>query len=113
MPEPEILIDRWGFPLSPAQLRLLQQRILAAEKQANPPVPKIRRGSATDRNFLSGLRHLCRIRREGQTFNSYEIATATQTSHTHIENLTRSGLRKMRGRLPPEIRTAFEHLLKP
>ena len=61
--------------------------------------------------MLAALQKLCRSRNEGQTFSDREIARACGVDHEHIRKIGRAGLRKLRNRLPPEVRDDFEALL--
>lgn len=92
-------LDRWGFPLPPAAL---------AKIAASQPLPRY---AGMRSKFLLGLRRLCGERTEGQTFSNRQIARECGVSSEIVRRTVRSGLRKLRNRLPPEVRSEFEAML--
>lgn len=67
--------------------------------------------AARNEQMLEVLRRLCAKRRNGVPMSSREIARACGYDHQHILNLERSALRKMRLRLPPDVRESFDELI--
>jgi len=94
-------LDRWGFPLRGA--------VVKARPPARRPVKGP--GSAGHARLLAALRTLCASRKRGQTFSTRAIARASGFSPKYIQNTERSALRKMRNRLPAEVRAEFDALI--
>lgn len=84
--------DRWGYAIEPGS-------------------PVIGEGSPAQRRLLDGMARLLASRGPGQVFSTREIARATGFSPKYIQNTERSALRKMRARLPVEVRDSFDELL--
>jgi len=61
--------------------------------------------------MLEALRLLCKRNRHGRPLSSREIAKACDFDHQTILLIERSALRKMRARLPTEMRAALSALL--
>ena len=68
-------------------------------------------GKAANARLLDVLRALCRTRQRGQVFSTRALARATGFSPKYIQNTERSALRKMRNRLPPDVRAEFDSLI--
>lgn len=61
--------------------------------------------------MLVALRRLCAEPRHGIPLSTRQIARACGFDKEHILNIERSALRKMRLRLPPDVREAFNELI--
>lgn len=61
--------------------------------------------------MLEALRRLCVKPRHGQALSSREIARACDFDHQSILLIERSALRKMRNRLPQEVRAEFDEYI--
>jgi DNA-directed RNA polymerase sigma subunit (sigma70/sigma32) len=66
---------------------------------------------ARNEQMLVALRKLCAQPRHGIPLSTRQIARATGFDKEHILNIERSALRKMRNRLPPDVKDAFNELL--
>jgi len=97
-------IDRWGFPI--------RSRIVTYPAKTLPKLdPRFTEASPKRRALVARLQTMCRNRAEGQTFSNREIARFCGVSPEYIRKIGRSGLRKLRDRLPGEVREAFAQLL--
>jgi DNA-directed RNA polymerase specialized sigma24 family protein len=91
-------IDRWGFPVRhAARIELLRP----VRRKASPN--RTRAGFRSNAKLLPALRRLCNEPREGRTLTHEQIATACGVSAGVILNLERSGLRKLRVKLPADL----------
>lgn len=67
--------------------------------------------AARNEAMLVALRELCALPREGKPMSRHAIASVTGFHPENIRLIERSALRKMRNRLPPEVREAFDEFL--
>lgn len=93
--------DKWGFPLrGSAAVRPPAKQTTGVSHRAGQSTP-----------LLDNLRRLCLRPRHGIPLSAGKIALEVGCSKKHIFNIQRRALRKMRDRLPKEVRAEFDELI--